>query len=97
MEKQIIIQLSRTFEDYAYEEDGIEFWFARDLQGLLGYSKWENFAKVIEKAKESCKNANQIVLDHFPDVRKMVKIGSETEREIDDIMLTRYKFQCPKK
>lgn len=97
MEKQIITKLSRTFEDYAYEEDGIEFWFARDLQGLLGYSKWENFAKVIEKAKESCKNANQIVLDHFPDVRKMVKIGSETEREIDDIMLTRYKFQCLKK
>lgn len=90
MEKQIIIQLSRTFEDYAYEEDGIEFWFARDLQGLLGYSKWENFVKVIEKAKESCENANQIVLDHFPDVRKMVKIGSKTEREIDDIMLTRY-------
>lgn len=90
MEKQIITKLSRIFEDYAYEEDGIEFWFARDLQGLLGYSKWENFAKVIEKAKESCKNANQTILDHFPDVRKMVKIGSETEREIDDIMLTRY-------
>ncbi len=90
MKKQIIAKLSQTFEDYAYEEDGIEFWFARDLQGLLGYSKWENFAKVIEKAKESCKNANQIILDHFPDVRKMVKIGSETEREIDDIMLTRY-------
>ncbi len=90
MKKQIIAKLSQTFEDYAYEEDGIEFWFARDLQSLLGYSKWENFAKVIEKAKESCKNANQIILDHFPDVRKMVKIGSETEREIDDIMLTRY-------
>ena len=51
MEKQIITKLSKTFEEYAYEEDGIEFWFARDLQGLLGYSKWENFAKVIEKVQ----------------------------------------------
>ena len=90
MQKQIITKLSKSFEDCAYEEDGIEFWFARDLQKLLGYSKWENFAKVIEKAKESCINANQNVLDHFPDVRKMVTIGSEAEREIEDIMLTRY-------
>ena len=79
MQKQIIIKLSKSFEDYAYEEDGIEFWFARDLQKLLGYSKWENFAKVIEKAKESCINANQNMLDHFPDVRKMVTIGSEAD------------------
>jgi DNA-damage-inducible protein D len=90
MQKQIITKLSKRFEDYAYEEDEIEFWFARDLQKLLGYSKWENFAKVIEKAKESCKNASQNVLDHFPEVRKMVTIGSEAEREIEDIMLTRY-------
>jgi DNA-damage-inducible protein D len=90
MQKQIITKLSKRFEDYAYEEDGIEFWFARDLQKLLGYSKWENFAKVVEKAKESCINANQNMLDHFPDVRKMVTIGSEAEREIEDIMLTRY-------
>ncbi|MDO9517263.1 MAG: DNA damage-inducible protein D [Methanosarcinaceae archaeon] len=90
MQKQIITKLSKSFEDYAYEEDGIEFWFARDLQKLLGYSKWENFAKVVGKAKESCINANQNVLDHFPEVRKMVTIGSEAEREIEDIMLTRY-------
>ncbi|MDO8727073.1 MAG: DNA damage-inducible protein D [Candidatus Methanoperedens sp.] len=90
MERQVITRLTKNFEECAYEKDGIEFWFARDLQELLGYSKWENFAKVIEKARESCKNANQNVLDHFPDVRKMVKIGSETEREIEDIILTRY-------
>lgn len=90
MQKQIITKLSKSFEDHAYEEDGIEFWFARDLQKLLGYAKWENFAKVVEKAKESCINANQNLLDHFPDVRKMVTIGSEAEREIEDIMLTRY-------
>jgi DNA-damage-inducible protein D len=90
MEKQVITRLTKNFEECVYEKDGIEFWFARDLQELLGYSKWENFSKVIEKARESCKNANQNVLDHFPDVRKMVKIGSESEREIEDIMLTRY-------
>lgn len=90
MQKQIITKLSKSFEDHAYEEDGIEFWFARDLQKLLGYAKWENFAKVVGKAKESCINANQNLLDHFPDVRKMVTIGSEAEREIEDIMLTRY-------
>jgi DNA-damage-inducible protein D len=90
MEKQIISKLTKNFEQYSFEEEGIKFWFARDLQLLLGYSKWENFIKVIEKSKESCKNAGFIILDHFPDVRKKVKIGSNTEREIEDIMLTRY-------
>ncbi|MDP1694539.1 MAG: DNA damage-inducible protein D [Candidatus Woesearchaeota archaeon] len=90
MEKEIITQLTKSFEDYAHEADGLEFWFARDLQNLLGYNKWENFLQVIEKAKIACKNAGQIIEDHFPDVRKKVKIGSEAEREIDDFMLTRY-------
>jgi len=90
MQKEIITRLKKTFEDYAQEKEGIEFWFARDLQKLLGYDKWENFWKVIEKAKEACKNAQQAILDHFPEVRKKVKIGSEAERKIDDIMLTRY-------
>jgi len=56
----------------------------------LGYSKWENFQKVIDKAKESCQNAGEQIPDHFPDVRKMVTIGSGAEKEIDDILLTRY-------
>lgn len=90
MNKQIITKLRKTFEDYAKEVEGIEFWLARDLQILLGYSKWENFAKVIKKAKDSCKNAGFKVNDHFPDIRKKVKIGSEADREIDDLMLTRY-------
>jgi len=65
-------------------------WSARELCALLGYSKWENFSKVIDKAKGSCENAGQNIADHFPDVRKMVQIGSGAEKEIDDILLTRY-------
>ena len=90
MEKAIVIRLTKNFEDFAYEEEGLEFWFARDLQVLLGYSKWENFVNVIDKAKESCENANQNVEDHFPSVRKKVLLGSGAKREIEDIMLTRY-------
>lgn len=90
METEIVTKLTKTFEDYAQNADGIEFWFARDLQNLLDYIQWRNFLLVIDKAKESCKNAGQIVADHFADVSKMVKIGSETERKIEDIMLTRY-------
>ena len=56
----------------------------------MGYSKWENFSKVIEKAKIACGIAGYLVSDHFPDVRKMVNLGSGSEREIDDILLTRY-------
>ncbi|MBW4054341.1 MAG: DNA damage-inducible protein D [Proteobacteria bacterium] len=90
MKSDIIIQLHKNFEDYAYQIDGEEFWFARDLQRLLGYAKWENFAKVIDKAKIASQTAGHAVVDHFPDVRKMVDIGSGAEREIDEIALTRY-------
>jgi DNA-damage-inducible protein D len=55
--------------------DNVECWSARDLQVLLGYSKWENFEKVINKAKEACRNAGGEVQDHFPDVRKVVDIA----------------------
>jgi DNA-damage-inducible protein D len=56
----------------------------------LGYSKWENFEKVIQKAKDACTNAGELLENHFPDIRKMVEIGSKTERPVDDIALTRY-------
>jgi DNA-damage-inducible protein D len=90
METITITQLSKTFEEAAYEQDGVEYWLARELQELLGYSEWRNFLKTVDKAKESCKNTSESVTDHFVDVNKMVSIGSGAERKQEDIMLTRY-------
>ena len=90
MKKETINQLYKAFEQYALEVNGVECWSARELQELLGYSKWENFTNVINKAKEACKNVGQNVSDHFPDVRKMVSLGSGSERDVDDFLLTRY-------
>ena len=73
-----------------HTEDDIEFWYARDLKEILEYEQWRNFLKVVEKAKESCKNSKNDIGDHFADVSKMVEIGSDTKRNIDDIMLSRY-------
>ena len=90
MEKETIIKLNKSFEESAYEEDGVEYWLARELQILLGYSDWRNFINVVEKAKLSCNTLGEEVFGHFGDVNKMVKIGSRAERKQDDIMLTRY-------
>lgn len=70
--------------------DKTECWSARELQQLFGYSLWQNFCKVIEKAKEACVNVGQQIADHFIDVNKMVKLGSGSQRDVADIMLTRY-------
>lgn len=90
MKKELIVRLHKSFEERARHEDGVEFWLARELQELLGYTKWENFEQVIAKAKTACANSGYAVADHFPDVRKMVDIGSGTSRPINDIALTRY-------
>lgn len=90
MKSEDIKQLFEQFEQAVCEVNGVECWSARELQKLLGYSKWENFSNVIEKAKESCANVGQEVSDHFPDVRKMISIAKGAEREVDDVLLTRY-------
>jgi DNA-damage-inducible protein D len=90
MDRELIQSLAKDFESYAIEIDGVECWLARDLQTPLGYDRWENFYNVVQKAKIACENAGNTVDDHFRDVTKMVDIGSQTTREIDDIILTRY-------
>lgn len=91
MKTEIIQSLTSTFEASAQQtEDGVEYWLARDIQHLLGYSKWENFLNVVSKAKTACEVSGHQVSDHFPDVRKMVDLGSGSQREVEDIMLTRY-------
>ena len=90
MKKEIIIQLNKIFEESAYTQKSVEYWMARDLQKLLDYTDWRNFLLVVEKAKTACFNSRQSIADHFVDVNKMVKLGSGSERQVDDIMLTRY-------
>ncbi len=86
-----IDRLIGNFEEASHvDEEGIEFWFARDLQKLLGYADWRNFLAVIAKAKEACQNSGQAIENHFVDVNEMVDLGSGAEREIGNIRLTRY-------
>lgn len=90
MKKEQILSLFEQFEKICYVYNGIECWSARELQKLLGYSKWENFERVIDKAKDSCRNAGEEIIHHFPDVRKVIDAGKGAKHEIDDILLTRY-------
>lgn len=90
MKIEEIKELFMQFESVASEIEGIECWSARELQKLLGYSKWENFEKVIEKAKDACSNAGENIANHFPDVRKVIEAGKGAQHIIDDVLLTRY-------
>lgn len=88
----IVKYSDQTFESIKHiNEFGQEFWFSRELQGVLEYTEWRNFIHIIDKAKTACKNSSADVNDHFADVGKMVEIGSGAERQVDDIMLSRYR------
>jgi DNA-damage-inducible protein D len=91
MKTEIVKALTETFEDHAQQTDaGVEYWLARDLQHLLGYTEWRNFGTALSKAKTACELSGHPVPNHFVDVNKMVDLGSGSRREVDDVMLTRY-------
>ena len=91
MKKDIIKHLTKDFESYANQtRNSIEFWFARDLQYLLGYTEWRNFNKVINKAKTACETAGHLIVDHFVDVNKTIAMPKDASKEVLDFMLTRF-------
>ena len=91
MKKEIIKSLTNEFESFVnFTEQGLEFWFARDLQHLLGYSEWRSFNKVISKAKTACETAGHSIIDHFVDINKTIAMPKGATKEIPDFMLTRF-------
>lgn len=90
MKKELIVRLFKSFEEATLQKDGVDFWLARDLQEMLGYSQWRNFSKVIEKAKNACENSDLNPEDHFIEVSRDIVMPKTAVKQIDDLMLTRY-------
>lgn len=90
MKKELIAELFEKFEQAAYLYNNIECWSARELQQILGYTKWDNFLNVIEKAKKACVNAGGSLTDHFADIGKMIELPKGAQRQVEDLALTRY-------
>ncbi len=91
MNTEIIHTLTSTFEANAQQtDDGIEYWLARDLQQLLGYDEWRNFTAVITKAQTACEISGHAILDHFVGVNKTIQMPKGAEKEVPDLILTRY-------
>ena len=89
--KKITKKQYKYFDDIKHiDENGMEFWYARELAEVLEYVEWRNFEKVIKRAMIACDNSNQDINNHFVEVNKMVDIGSKTKREVVDYKLTRY-------
>lgn len=91
MKKELILSMTTDFESYAQQTDGgVLFWLARDLQHLLGYTKWDNFLNVLSKAKTACEVSGHGISDHFADVGKTIQMPKGASKEVPDVMLTRF-------
>lgn len=94
MKTDMIQSMTENFEAHAQQtENGVEYWLARDLQHLLGYTEWRNFTAVISKARTSCEVSGHGISDHFVDVNKTIQMPKGAEKEVDDLMLSRYELK----